>query len=72
MVWAAFCSNGKTPTYHMCFNPLKLMLECTYVDLLDIELMECTDNIYGDNRTYQQDNSSIHMEPVTKNFFDSV
>lgn len=67
MVWAGFCYGGKTP---MCFISTK-MNAAMYVDLLDSELIEFAEQIYGDNWTFQQDNAPIHSAKHTKEFFNT-
>ena len=64
MVWAAFCSSGRTP---ICFISTK-MNSVKYVELLENVLIPFADDCMDDNMIFQQDNAAIHRSKVTSEF----
>lgn len=68
MVWGGFSYFGKLK---LCFISTKMKSE-TYVEMLEDVLIGYLEENSEQNFTYQQDNASIHVSKVSKDFFSQA
>lgn len=65
MIWGAFSFHGKLP---LAWISTRMNSE-SYVEMLEISLIEHGENLMGPDLVFQQDNAAIHNSRTTKEWF---